>query len=345
MTTAPFAERILLRIEWGWAVGTDEREGAQHKMKRYQIIVNPAAGRGEAGKAIPEIKRTLESLGLEFDLVRTERPWHAAELAERAAAAGYEVVVAVGGDGTANEVLNGLMLAKGKSGKTAAMGVVGIGRGNDFAFGVGVERGVEVGCRILAKDNRLTMDVGRVVGGLFPQGRYFGNGVGIGFDAVVGFVALKMKRLHGFPSYIVAALKTIFLYYRAPQVRIEHDGGTIDQASLMVSIMNGRRMGGGFYMAPKAKIDDGLFDLCIASQVSRPRIFALIPKFMKGSQEGHPAITTGRTRRIKVTAVEGVLPAHADGETLCTDGKELSIEILPRAIDVISPLAEGPACR
>jgi len=309
-------------------------------MKRYQVIVNPTAGRGEAGKAIPAIERALTAAGLTFDLVQTERPWHAAALAEKAAVSGYDVVVAMGGDGTANEVLNGLMAAKQATGKTAAMGVVGIGRGNDFAFGVGVTSGVEIGCRILADDKRLLMDVGMVSGGLYPQGRYFGNGVGIGFDAVVGFVALKMKHLHGFPSYIVAALKTIFLYYRAPKVRIEYDQGTIEQSSLMVSVMNGRRMGGGFYMAPQARIDDGLFNLCIASQVSRLRIFALIPKFMKGTQEGHPAIKTGQTRRIKVTALEGVLPAHADGETLCTDGKDLEIEIVPQAIEMISPFAK-----
>ena len=110
------------------------------------------------------------------------------------------------------------------------------------------------------------IDIGRVAGGLYPQGRYFGNGVGIGFDAVVGFVAQKKKRLTGFASYIVAALKTIFLYYRAPLVRIEYDGQTLTLPSLMVSVMNGRRMGGGFMMAPQAQPDDGLFDLCIASK-------------------------------------------------------------------------------
>ena len=134
-------------------------------MKRYQVIVNPTAGRGEAGKAIPTIERTLRAAGIQFDLVETERPWHAAELAQKAATAGYDVVVAMGGDGTANEVLNGLMAAKQTTGKTAAMGVVGIGRGNDFAFGVGVASGVEIGCRILADDRRLLMDVGKVSGG------------------------------------------------------------------------------------------------------------------------------------------------------------------------------------
>ncbi len=305
-------------------------------MPRYKIIVNPISGRGAGDRAVPLIEQLLQGHGLNFDLVRTESPWHAAGLAQQATQDGYDVVVAVGGDGTANEVLNGLMLAR-QAGieNRAAMGILSVGRGNDFAFGAGVPRDLAAGCLVLAQDHRRTIDVGRVVGGLYPQGRYFGNGVGIGFDAVVGFEALKMKRLHGFPSYIVAALKTIFLYYHAPLVRIEYDGQTITQPSLLISIMNGRRMGGGFMMAPQAENDDGLFDLCIASQVSRARIFTLIPRFMNGTQATQESIRTGRTRHITVTAIEGVLPAHADGETLCTEGRQLAMELLPRQIEML----------
>lgn len=306
-------------------------------MTQHKIIANPTSGRGAGEPAIPAVEGLLRGLGLSFDLVRTERPWHAAELAQQASLEGYEVVVAVGGDGTANEVLNGLMQAQqaGAGGKTA-MGTVSVGRGNDFAYGVGVPKDMAAACQLLAQGRRHPIDVGRVVGGLYPQGRYFGNGVGIGFDAVVGFEAVKMTRLHGFPSYIVAALKTIFLYYRAPLVRIQYDGHEVTQLSLMVSIMNGRRLGGGFMMAPQGLIDDGLFDLCIASQVSRARIFALIPRFMQGTQATHPAISTARAKKVVVTAVEGVLPAHADGETLCTEGRELALELLPRQLDFIS---------
>lgn len=118
-------------------------------------------------------------------------------------------------------------------------------------------------------------------------------------------------------------------------MRIEYDGQTITQPSLLISIMNGRRMGGGFMMAPHAENDDGLFDLCIASQVSRTRIFTLIPRFMNGTQATQKPIRTGRTSHITVTAIEGVLPAHADGETLCTEGRQLAMELLPRQIEVL----------
>jgi len=305
-------------------------------MGKYRLIVNPTAGGGRARQSIPDIDRRLRKSGLDFDLVQTERPWHAVALAQ-AAAAEVDVVVAVGGDGTANEVLNGLMLAK-EAGHTATMGVLCVGRGNDFAFGVGIPTELAAGCEALIADRRRIIDVGRVVGGDFPQGRYFGNGVGIGFDAVVGFVAAKMKHVKGFLGYFVAAIKTIFVYFKAPIVHLEFDGQPMNLHALMVSVMNGTRMGGGFMMAPNGKPDDGVFNLCIARQVSRPRIFAVMLKFIKGTQYDHPAISDGQTRRITVTAVEGTLPAHTDGETLCTEGQKLEIEIIPNAIEIVSAI-------
>jgi len=304
-------------------------------MPKYKIIVNPTSGRGHGEESIPQIKRMLSGYSLDFDLVRTERPWHAAELAQEAASAGYDVVVAAGGDGTANEVLNGLMWAKQAGTGMCAMGILSVGRGNDFAYGMGIPDDLEAGCRALAQDHRRTVDVGKVAGGDYPEGRYFGNGVGIGFDAVVGFEAVKMTHLTGFPSYIVAVLKTVFLYYKAPLARIEYDGQTITQPFLMISIMNGQRMGGGFFMAPDGKPDDGMFDLCIAREVSRIRIFELIPHFMQGTQAGQEPITMAQASKVVVTAVEGVLPAHADGETLCTEGERLEIELLPRQIEML----------
>ena len=314
-------------------------------MTKHKLIVNPTSNRGDAERAIPQIESLLRGHGLEYDLVRTERPWQAADLAQEAVAAGYETIVAVGGDGTANEVINGLMRAKEAGLGSSTMGVLSVGRGNDFAYGMGIPLDVEGGCRALAEGYQRMIDVGRVAGGLYPEGRFFGNGVGIGFDAVVGFEALKMTWLHGFPSYLVAVLKTVFLYYKAPLTTIEYDDQSITQPSLMVSVMNGQRMGGGFMMAPEGQVDDGLFDLCIAREVSRAGIFGLIPHFMRGTQATQEPIRTGRAQRIAVTAMEGVLPAHADGETLCTDGQRLELELLPRQLAVITarPAAGVPS--
>jgi YegS/Rv2252/BmrU family lipid kinase len=301
---------------------------------RCLLIANPTSGRGAGLKAVEPVSRALTEAGVSFEAVVTQRPWHAAELAAAAGSQGWEAVVAVGGDGTANEVLNGLMQIPIE--RRPAMGIIPVGRGNDFAFGMGVPQGIAASVPLVIAARKRRIDVGKVTGGLYPQGRYFGNGIGIGFDAVVGFEALKLAPLSGFASYIVAALKTISLYDRGPRLRIELDDRTMVQETLMVSVMNGRRMGGGFHMAPKGDPGDGLFDVCIAGQVTRGRILSLIPHFLKGDQEGQPAITTLRVKRVHVTAEVGTLPAHADGETLCVDGHELLAEIVPAQIEVLS---------
>ncbi|MGD9093096.1 MAG: diacylglycerol kinase family lipid kinase [Anaerolineales bacterium] len=306
-------------------------------MTRYNVIVNPTSGRGRGEEAYPLIESALNKLRLDFEMCRTEAPGHAIELAEAASKAGCDVVVSAGGDGTANEVVNGLTRARLQGRGTAALGLISVGRGNDFAYGVDTPPDLSEACLALAEGKRKTIDMGLSAGGDYPKGRFFGNGVGIGFDAVVGFEALKLKRLHGFPSYIVAALKTIFLYYQAPTVRIEYDGEVLTQPALMVSVMNGRRLGGGFMMAPEGQIDDGLFDLTIADQVDRASIFGLILRFMQGSQVGHPAIKTARAAKVTITAEQGSLPAHADGETICEAGDKLELEIVPQALEVIIP--------
>jgi YegS/Rv2252/BmrU family lipid kinase len=306
-------------------------------MKKFCVIVNPVSGRGRGEMSVPMIERHLNELSLEYSLFRTERAWHAAELAKRAALDGADAVVAAGGDGTANEVLNGLMHAKASGADRTALAVLCVGRGNDFAYGMGIPKDLRDGCMALAGNFRRRIDVGMVTGGLYPQGRFFGNGVGIGFDAVVGFEALKMKRLKGFASYAAAAIKTISLYDKAPVVRIECDGESWTQPSLMVSLMNGRRMGGGFLMAPEGNPGDGSLNYCIAGQVGKRRIIPLILRFMKGTQFSHPAIRAGLFMRMRVTALEGALPAHADGETLCVDGTDLLIEILPSQLDLVVP--------
>ena len=304
--------------------------------KKFKFIINPIAGQGAGRLALPEIARLAKEYSLNCDIVSTERPGHAISLAQQAAENGFEEVISVGGDGTSNEVLNGIMLAWNRGFRGTSMGIIGIGRGNDFAYAFGIPAGLQAGYQVIQKDQPRFMDVGFVLGGDYPQGRYFGNGVGIGFDAVVGFEAAKLTHLHGFMNYIIAALRTIFLYFHAPTLQIGYDDKVIVQPSLMVSIMNGRRMGGGFMMAPNAHTDDGLLDLCIAGQLSRVGILKLIPRFMKGTQAGHPQIKTLNATKVHIFAMDGVLPVHADGETICVAGNELSIELIKQPIKILS---------
>jgi len=304
--------------------------------KRYYIIANPAAGHGSAARAIPRVEALCRAIGLDFDLVRTERPGHAIDLAHQAALAGAGVVVAAGGDGTANEVINGLMQAKRERGTRAVLGILGIGRGNDFAHTIGVPKDLSAACDALAAGFLRPIDIGRVTGGVFPQGRYFGNCVGVGFDAITTIEVMKLPRYGGFVSFFIAVMRTIFLYSKGPLVRIEMDGRSLTQPVLLVSVMNGRRLGGGFWMAPASLPDDGLFDLCIAHEVGRARIVGMIPHFLRGTQATQPEITMSRARRIAIIAERGVLPAQTDGEIICEDGKRLDIELLPRELDVVS---------
>jgi YegS/Rv2252/BmrU family lipid kinase len=236
----------------------------------------------------------------------------------------------VGGDGTSNEVLNGLMAAREAGEGEAAMGVLCVGTGNDFAYGMGIPLDLEEGCAALARGRTRRVDVGHARGF-----RYFGNGIGIGFDAAVNVVASRLRRLRGFLVYLIAVLRTLLFYYRAPLTRIELDDQTLEQPALMISVMNGRRMGGGFLMTPFSRPDDGLFDLCIGKKMSQLEMLSFVPRFMKGTQVGDPRVTMARSRRVRVTVRDGTQVVHADGETLALDVRELDLEVIPQALSVV----------
>jgi len=306
-------------------------------MNKIKLIINPCAGHGNTQKVFPGVEEALHRMNVAYDAVWTQEPGHAITLAREAASQGYSVVAAMGGDGTVNEVVNGLVQARDQGYTDTALAVLGAGRGNDFAFGAGIPPALENDCLLLASGIRKTIDLGRVFVDGSSEPRYFGNGIGIGFDTVVGFEAAKMKHLSGFPAYLVAALKTLFFYYKPPLVTVKHENGEITQPSLMISVMNGQRMGGGFMMAPSGDPSDGLLDYCIVSYGNRLRLLVLMLNFMNGTQAGKKEVTTGRSKWIEITALQGSLPAHADGETLCEEGNKIFAEILPGSLDVLVP--------
>jgi YegS/Rv2252/BmrU family lipid kinase len=301
----------------------------------YKIILNPTAGHGNGLKALPQIEQLFTHSGVSFDLQRTERPEHGIELTRQAVKEGYQVIVAAGGDGTVNEVINGLMQSKLEGMPIPALGVLSVGRGNDFAGSMGIPTDLPGGFQAIVTGNRRCIDVGRVTGGKYPQGRYFGNCVGVGFDAITTIEVHKLPRWGGFLGFLVAVLKTVFLYNKAPMATTVYDDKTLTQRSLLISIMNGRRLGGGFLMAPASEPDDGLFDLCIAEQMSSFAVIKMIPHFTRGDQATQPTIKTGRAAKISITAQDGPLPAQTDGEIICVDGSHLDIEVLPRQIEII----------
>ncbi len=301
-------------------------------MSAITVILNPIAGRGAGARLSSSIAERLRSHNLDFEVASTQAPGHATLLAREAAEKGNDLVVAVGGDGTVNEVLNGLIQANGSAAGTA-LGIVPIGTGNDFAFGAGVPLDLAAACRVIAQGHSRTVDVGRVQADN-EQPRYFGNGVGIGFDAIVNIESRKLKRLRGFLVYLVAVLKTLAVYYHAPQTTVRVDDREISQPSLMISIMNGFRFGGGFYMTPGSRMDDGLFDLCVAAKVNRLRMLGFVPQFMRGTHTHDLHVTMTQGRRVQVIS-NSPWASHVDGEIYGVGAHRFELELLPQRLRVL----------
>jgi diacylglycerol kinase family enzyme len=211
-----------------------------------------------------------------------------------------------------------------------------IGRGNEFSSSAGIPADLEGALEILIQKKPRPLDVGFVKGGFFPEGRFFVNGLGIGFDAKVGFEAAKMKHIHSSLSYALGAIITVARYEPPPLLDIHYDDEQLTASAAIVSIMNGRRMGGIFYMGPNAVLDDGALDICVIRQpVSRRRLIQLVLHYPKGTQSECAETYMGRGAKFHLKALEGGMAAHCDGETVCLDGKELAVTCLPGALRLI----------
>lgn len=301
-------------------------------MAKLMVILNPAAGRGRAANLAPKLQATLKAR-TSFEWVETQRTGHAIELAEQAARDGFDVIAAAGGDGMAHEVANGILRAK----SSATLGVIPLGSGNDFAWMAGVALDdPERAARQIVEGAVRQVDAGLVRDerGAEAQ-RFFTNGIGIGFDAVVAIESRKIRRLRGFPMYVVAVLQTMRFYYRATNTLLEHDGRRIELPLLMGSIAIGRRYGGGFLVCPSASHDDGLFDLCLMPQVSRLSMLAFIPRFMKGTHVTDRRVTMTRSAKVTTRCAEP-MAIHADGEIFSTGSREIEAQILPGALRVVA---------
>jgi YegS/Rv2252/BmrU family lipid kinase len=242
------------------------------------------------------------------------------------------VVIIVGGDGTANEAINGLMQANFDQSRLA-FGVLPIGTGNDFAFGAGIPLDLRDACQVVARGQTRLVDVGRMHADN-EEPIYFGNGTGVGFDAMANIESRKITRLRGYLLYLVAVIRTLAYYYHAPETVIHIDGDELAQPSLMISVMNGRRMGGGFYMTPDSRMDDGLLDLCIAAEIDRAKMVSFLPRFMRGTHVTDPAITMTRAQKVSVVS-ESPWAAQVDGEIYGVGAQRYEIELIPQRLRLI----------
>jgi len=297
--------------------------------RSYFVIHNPTAARGGAAGVARRLEPVLDDSGVDYRIVSTETPRHAETLAEQAALEGWDAVVAVGGDGTVQQVAAGLLRASGEA-PTIPLGIVGVGNGNDFIklLDLPPQQPEAAIRRVLAAEPR-AVDVGRV------GTRYFTNGVGIGFDAQVAIEASKIRRLRGMPLYAWAVIK-VLRSLRSPRIRLTLDGTTIlDQPLTIVTVGNGACHGGGFWICPNARPDDGLFDVCVADAVSLPRLLRLLPNVMRGTHVHMPEVTVHRARHVHISSPDP-LPMHADGEIFGDAIHEVSMEILPGRLTVLA---------
>jgi len=301
-------------------------------MSNVLVVLNPTAGRGSGARLLPRVTTYLEEHGLDYQLEVTTGPGHAVHLAWEAADQGRAAVVAVGGDGTTNEVLNGLMQAGGGADGTA-LGVLPIGTGNDFAFGAGLPLDLQEACRVAAQGGSRILDAGCFRADN-EEPRFFGNGTGVGFDAMANIESRKIKRLRGDLLYLVAVIRTLAFYYHAPQTTIQVDGQEIVQPCLLISVMNGRRMGGAFYLTPDSRMDDGLLDLCVAAKVGRPKMVAFVPRFMRGTHITDHDVTIAQGRKVTIVS-DSPWAAQVDGEIYGVGARRYEVELFPQRLRLL----------
>ncbi|HKC47665.1 MAG TPA: diacylglycerol kinase family protein [Gemmatimonadales bacterium] len=273
-------------------------------MLHATVILNPAAGHGAAWRARESLARAFRRAGWSVDIVPTERPGHATELARAAAQSGARCLIAVGGDGAVHEVANGLLAARAST----ALGVVPIGTGNDFAKLTGVYRhSVERAVSRLVTATTARFDAGKVLG------EFFVNTLGFGFGPAVVQTRSAMPGLKGFLSYLVPVLRT-FATFRPPLLEVRADGYEERGNMMMVEVCNGTTAGGSYRFAPDADPRDGMLDVCIIRKIGLLRFLAALPRVMRGTHEGMKEVTLVRTGALVIRSPEAPLVLHLDGE-------------------------------
>lgn len=295
------------------------------------LILNAMADHAHAGQQASDLRAVVDELG-GADWRGTEYPSHATEIA--AAAADYATVVAVGGDGTVHEVVNGLMQLPPE--RRPRLGIVPVGSGNDFAWACGLPADPAAALQRAYTGTERWVDVGRIQAG-DGRSEYFDNTAGIGFDGAINIRSRKITFVSGLAMYLTAVLQSILLNFEAPQIELRWDEGAVDQRLLMLVVGNGPREGGGFLTTPAAQVDDGWLDFVYVGPLSRLRMLQLLPRVMKGTHVGQRDVYLGRTRRLTLKA-DRALPIHLDGELFApyaADVRQVEIELLPRAIRVM----------
>jgi diacylglycerol kinase (ATP) len=301
--------------------------------RKVKLILNPMANRGSAYQIANGLRPIVSEYG-NADWSGTVYPTHATELAKQAALDGYEVVVAIGGDGTAHEVANGLMQIPAE--RRPLFGVVPVGTGNDFAHAMGMSPKADHALTQILNGDAKPVDVGTLID---ERGRkeYWVNTLGVGFDTVVTIRSHKLPFFRGFLMYFTAVLQTILLNFNPADLHIETDRSSWDEKTLMFTACNGSREGGGFHIAPGALTDDGIFDFASVKKVSRLMMLRLLPEVMNGTHGRFSCVRMGQFTHLSLSA-DRPLYIHTDGEIytdFSSNIRKFSVELLPLGLQVI----------
>ncbi len=290
-------------------------------MKKYKIIVNPAAGRGRSKDMVPTVAGILRARGVLFDLEQTSGPDAAQEVARKACSE-FDVIVIMGGDGSVNSIIPGMLFS------SKPLGIIPAGTGNDFIKSLNIPNTISGAVDVVLRGATRTIDVGRI------NSTYFVNGVGIGFDAAVNRASHTMKQSSsGLHLYLFALAKTLGKYLPvAATLRI--NGEVIHQKIFFLTIGNGTTCGGGFKLTPHAKVDDQLLAVTIVGPMSVGKLLWHLPKVFQGTIGRVRSARLMSTRKLTVES-STPMPIHVDGDIYPYAGTSVEIDVVPRALTVL----------
>ncbi len=298
------------------------------------VIVNPHAGKRRVGEEIPELERTLQARALPYRLLRTEGPGDATRFAREALERGGRYIVAVGGDGTVHEVVNGMFDGDGKP--TAAdpvLGVVAAGSGCDFVRTFGLPGDVTRSCQHLVGENTYPLDIGKITytgrDGT-QEVRYFPNVAEVGMGAAVAARANRMPSSFGQSKYFFAFWMTL-PRFKTATLRVQADRKTYEGPGIMLIVGNCQYYGGGMKISPRSYPGDGVLDVLIFKG-PKSDAFTLLPKVYRGEHIPHPRIAEFRVKRTLQVDADRPLPIEADGEVL--GFTPATFEVLPQAVSM-----------
>ena len=289
---------------------------------RLTILHNPAAGRRKGARKFTQAIELLRRAGVEPRIHESQSPEHLVDLARKAVEDRPDAVVSAGGDGTHHYVINGLV------GSDVPLGILSLGSGNDFARGLGIPVEADAAADVLLHGLPRSIDLARI------GSTVYGGIAGVGFDSVVTrFANERVRWVRGSPAYAWAILRCL-KFYRPYQLEIRSNGREYSGEVIFVTIGNSISYGGGVKMAPRARLDDGMLDVCIVPAMGKLELLRWVPSAYRGEHLAHPRIQYFQASRVTLSSPSR-LELFGDGEFI----QELpaTIEAAPRALRIIVP--------